>query len=436
MELKPITSIVALLAMGACHAQMSLYVSSQSSTRNVQRYNFPAGTFHSIFAANSAPQELVFGSDGNLYGADQSASNIKSWDGQTGAYRGVFATGPHGSHFGLAFGPDGNLYGTGAFESDVMRFNGTTGAFMDLFIPTGLGLSGTRGITFGPEGDLYICNANSRTVKRFQVGTSILVRNYTNGAMSGCDRCKIGPDGRLYVTDETNKVHYFNANTGAYLGLFVAAGSGGLSRGRSLTFGPDANLYVSDEGNNRVLKFDGVTGASLGVFASGQPLGNTGALVFNDNGLRLVNGRVRLLNRDYYAPVISDVELEFRVPGEVAAVATRTAHLDADGFYTVSAPTPVGLWDVSVKYGTWLRRTRGIDTTLNNIADINFDLPNGDVNRDNEVGIGDYAILSTAYGTSVGDPGWDPDADLDDDAEVNIIDYAILSLNYGRVGDP
>ena len=52
------------------------------------------------------------------------------------------------------------------------------------------------------------------------------------------------------------------------MGVFVAAGSGGLSGPVGLTFGPDVNLYVTSFASNQVLKYDGRTGAFLSVFVS------------------------------------------------------------------------------------------------------------------------------------------------------------------------
>jgi hypothetical protein len=51
------------------------------------------------------------------------------------------------------------------------------------------------------------------------------------------------------------------------MGVFVAAGNGGLFGGRGVTFGPDGNLYATSSGTTgRVLKYDGTTGAFLGAF--------------------------------------------------------------------------------------------------------------------------------------------------------------------------
>ena len=78
----------------------------------------------------------------------------------------------------------------------------------------------------------------------------------------------IGPDGMLYVSSgQTDEVFRFDPVSGAFLGVF--ASGGGLNRPWDLAFGPDGNLYVSSSLTNSVLRFDGQTGTFLDVFATG-----------------------------------------------------------------------------------------------------------------------------------------------------------------------
>src|SRR5438128_1713648 len=59
-----------------------------------------------------------------------------------------------------------------------------------------------------------------------------------------------------------NSVARYDLATGASLGDFVPAGSGGLNRPTSMTFGPDGNLYVSG-GSSGVTRYDGKTGTFM-----------------------------------------------------------------------------------------------------------------------------------------------------------------------------
>lgn len=65
-----------------------------------------------------------------------------------------------------------------------------------------------------------------------------------------------------------NSVMRFDGDTGAFLGNFVAPGSGGLGDPQGIEFGPDGNLYVSSNLSNNVLRYDGVTGAFIDIFAT------------------------------------------------------------------------------------------------------------------------------------------------------------------------
>ena len=48
----------------------------------------------------------------------------------------------------------------------------------------------------------------------------------------------------LVLSNDTDEVLRYDGSTGAFLGAFVSAGSGGLDEPSGLAFGPDGNLYV------------------------------------------------------------------------------------------------------------------------------------------------------------------------------------------------
>ena len=74
--------------------------------------------------------------------------------------------------------------------------------------------------------------------------------------------------GDMFVSAASaNSVMRFD-DAGNFLGNFVSPNSGGLSNPQGIAFGPDGHLYVASQGSNNVLRFDGQSGAPLGVFAS------------------------------------------------------------------------------------------------------------------------------------------------------------------------
>lgn len=88
-----------------------------------------------------------------------------------------------------------------------------------------------------------------------------------------------------------------------------------------------------------------------------------------------------------------------------------------------------------LQYRDWLNSLATIASGTGDDPGVDLIMVNGDVDHDNEIGISDYAIMSSSYGFFFGDPGFIADADINGDDEVGIADYAILSSNYGDFGD-
>jgi hypothetical protein len=58
--------------------------------------------------------------------------------------------------------------------------------------------------------------------------------------------------------------------------------------------------------------------------------------------------------------------------------------------------------------------------------------PNPDVNRDGMINIRDLRIVALAYGTSIGDDGFDSSADLNHDDSINMSDLNLVAQNFGQ----
>ena len=68
----------------------------------------------------------------------------------------------------------------------------------------------------------------------------------------------------------TSEVLRFDGVTGAFMDVFadLSSISGGVEEPEGLVFGPDGDLYVSDFNRSAVYKFDGNTGTFDSVFVS------------------------------------------------------------------------------------------------------------------------------------------------------------------------
>jgi len=326
-----------------------LYVANFNGN-NVLRFDGVTGAFKAIFASGgglSGPVGVLFGNDGYLYVSSINNNQILRYDGSTGAFIDVFASGTglisprlmvndatpplaaqslfvaNGSgdsvfHYnlatgvpsaftsagsgglddpaGLAFGPGKNLYVTGernvaGVRTDhVYRYNGTTGAFIDVFANAPVEpLATLFGIKFGPDGNLYVANIRGNSVLRFNGTTGVLIDNFIAAPGGGLNRPRdlvFGPDGHLYVAspgEQTSpparQVLRFNGTTGAPMGVFA---SGVDARG--LAFGPGGDLYVANFNGNNVLRFDGGTGAFKAIFASDGGLSGPVGVLFGNDG--------------------------------------------------------------------------------------------------------------------------------------------------------
>ncbi len=214
------------------------------------------------FPGTCSGDELLVG---NFFGPGH--ENILEYNATTGAFIGTF--GPVISFpLGGVFGPDGNFYATNSDNDTVLKLNGSTGAVINSTFGSA---EDAAGLVFGPTGNLFVVGSTAPGLLSVLNGaTGALITTVdAGGIMNDPEGVTRGPDGNIYVADAGgNDVLKFNGTTGAFMGTFVAAGSGGLIGSRGVAFGPDGNLYVTSFNTNQVLRYDGTTGAFLGVFAS------------------------------------------------------------------------------------------------------------------------------------------------------------------------
>jgi DNA-binding beta-propeller fold protein YncE len=157
----------------------------------------------------------------------------------------------------------GNLLVSGYDSNKVHRYRVPGGA------PQGhVGATGAQSIVLGSDGLLYVCAEKVDRVVRMDPQTWTWVDAFVrddpqtpadeNGPLNGPTAAVFGPNGALYVASfENDRILRFNGLSGAYEGVFVPAGSGGLDGPDAGTkFGSDGLLYVPSFWNDRVLRYD------------------------------------------------------------------------------------------------------------------------------------------------------------------------------------
>jgi hypothetical protein len=280
----------------------TVWLVGSHANSDVLRYDSETGAYVDTLippgtgGLNGAIQGVV-GPDGNLYVTSWENGKVPRYDRNTGAYLGDFVTAGSGGlvNPAAAVFRDGYLYVSGAGSHSVLRYDAITGAFINAFVPAGSGgLTRPHGILFGPDGNLYVNSADDGSVMRYDGTTgaplpapgrtgAVFVPPHSGGLAGNYGQLGFGPDANLYVVSElTNNVLRYDGSTGDFLGVFVAAGSGGLRTPHGLAFGPDNNLYVVSNGTSTVLRYDGSTGAFLGVFTGPSSLADPQYLTYWD----------------------------------------------------------------------------------------------------------------------------------------------------------
>lgn len=303
--------VLEVLESRLCPSGGYLLVSS-SNTDSVLRYDESSGAFVDAFVPAKSgglrfPTGVLFGpADHNLYvasglfvNAGNGHKDVLRYDGSTGAFIDDFADDNQVTDAkGIIFGPDGNLYVANVSTDDntgtILRYDGTTGAFLGDFVgPNAVGQYDPNGLVFGPDGkndgklDLYVADAATNSILRWDANGNFLGQFVASrsGGLGHPLNLTFGPDGNLYVSShDSQAVLRYDGTTGAFLGAFVPPGSGGLDTPFGLLFGPDGkndgkeDLYVSSDQisgfsfssatNSQVLRYDGTTGAFLGIFVA------------------------------------------------------------------------------------------------------------------------------------------------------------------------
>jgi outer membrane protein assembly factor BamB len=236
-------------------------------------------------------------------------------DATTGAFRGVFAQG------GQLVSPNGMAQLT---NGDVVVGDFVTKKVL-IYAPDGT-LRQDLGALEGRPYAILALDNNAFLVSEYDSAPNGRIRRWApnTGFTTFIEGGELdGPDGMainenvLYVSSQrSKKILRYNANTGAYLGVFADDGFDAPLAGPSgLTFGPGGDLYVTQHDNDpevtkggNVLRFDGRTGALRGTFIPGD---ETSGGLSGPIGILLTTG-----NRFVVASAETDRVLQFDSTGK------------------------------------------------------------------------------------------------------------------------
>jgi hypothetical protein len=267
---------IGLVAVVLCFAVPSLgapylLVANHQGGNSVSKYDLD-GNWQGYFVSPGSgglanAVGLQRGADGHVYVASEGTAQILRYDGATGAFIDVFASGPQLQFAGyLATGPGGDFYAAGVGNNSVVRIDQTTGGIVGT-AASGGGLSGPDGIVFTGSGELLVSSYFSNSVKRYNPSTGAFLGDLISGGGLVRPLQLVIEGNELQVVSQgTNSIRKYNLQTGAYLGDLLIGG--GLNNPIAQVTLPNGDRIVSSYSNSSLIRFDSA-GALQGVFASG-----------------------------------------------------------------------------------------------------------------------------------------------------------------------
>jgi outer membrane protein assembly factor BamB len=247
-----------------------LWVTDQVA-REVVRYDGATGAFVDVAIDVPElrwPSGLCFDGAGHVLVSDRRFDHVVRCDVATGAFLGVLAEHPGlRSPADLAFGPGGHLL-VGSENVGILRFHGRSGAFLDEAVD-----HDERELYFAldPMGVVHVTSPDEPSLWRYDGRTGEEIGKKISAKwLVGARHIRLGPDGYLYVALTLGHVVRFEPAWSTTPGIEYFVSSSEASGAHDLAFGPNGDLYVSTD--TRVVRFDGTTGAYLGVAAEGPEL--------------------------------------------------------------------------------------------------------------------------------------------------------------------
>jgi len=231
--------------------------------------------------ANANPDWIDLEREFNLFVADR-AGGIREYHARSGYP--IQTLDDTRNYFNVAIGKDRRIYG-GTDAGEIIKINPVTGAAQTFWVSGGAGMIS---LTFGPDGNIYASIYNLNIVQKINASTGADMGVFVSAGSGGLDRptaLTFGPNGNLFATSQnTNSVIQYNGATGALVGAFVTSGSGGLTTPRGLVFNYDGNLLVTSFATSQVLEYDGTSGAFIGQFNDENPPDNPWGITVGPNG--------------------------------------------------------------------------------------------------------------------------------------------------------
>lgn len=121
-------------------------------------------------------------------------------------------------------------------------------------------------------------------------------------------------------------------------------------------------------------------------------------------------------------------------PGTTNLLDEYVVSLNVNGTFTINT-IQAGTYDIFIKVDGYLEKGIPDVAIASGINSLTVgDITNGDVNNDNTVSIADVSLVNACFGSTAGNPNYNPLADLNCDGFITLIDLSILNASFGQIG--
>ncbi len=354
-----------------------------AGTDRVLRFEADSGHFAGVEIAESHEPQALGPQSGLAWNVTQKrlyallASEVRRYDRASrqridrfirGNRDGVNPGFPAGFPVGLSLASDGTVLISEEGTRTPLRFDAVTAAERPggVFGTAGLFASPPRAAALDAAARVWFIERNSQ-MHEIDATTGQRLRAFrprNDGAMVSRDptALTVGPDGRtLFLADAaSHAVYRINPDVPDPVLPFVAPGAGGLSYPAGLAFGPDGHLYVSSAGNDRILRYDGASGAFIDVFSRAPDgvLRQPRALLFvpkvADRFPRDPARRFAPVAGGWYNPARSGHGFDIQRSGSGLAVVWYTYRTDGrPTWYLAVAPLQGDTWSADLLQFRW-----------------------------------------------------------------------------------